>query len=103
MKTIITCFILGALITSFSCKKVCYSCSQYCAYCVNKQDSSIAYKICANKTTAYNKVDSFYYNFTDSNFICNKLTGQKDVCDNQNSIQDGISYYEKEDYFCAPK
>ena len=91
------------LVLAGACKKVCYQCNQYCAYCVAKSDSSVSYVTCANKTTSEIRVDSILYNYQDSGFVCNLLKNQTEVCDGKNSIKDGITYYQKENYFCTPQ
>ena len=97
-------FFFFLLVTSAtSCKKVCYKCTQYCAYCALKSDSSIIYKVCTNKYADHLKIDSIQGAFPDSVYICNILNKQVDVCDGKNAIAQGTAYYEKEDYFCTPE
>ena len=86
-----------------SCKRSCYQCTQYCAYCVEKRDTSVAFKVCADKLSGDIKVDSFMRTLEDTNHICNLLSNQTDVCDGKNAINDAVSYYKKQDYYCNPK
>ena len=104
MRNHLSLFMFLLLVISVgSCKKACYQCDQYCAYCALKSDSSIVYKVCTNKFADHYRVDSIENSFPDSTYICNILKNSKEVCDGSNSISQAVSYYEKEDYFCSPK
>ena len=96
-------FLFLVLVSANSCKKVCYECTQYCAYCALKSDTSIIYKVCTDKYSQHLRIDSIESSFPDSTYVCNILNHQVEVCDGQNSIAQGIAYYEQEDYFCSPK
>jgi len=87
-----------------SCKKACYSCNQYCAYCEKRTDSTIIYKFCTSNSSISGKlrIDSIENTFPDSLFRCNILQNSQEVCDGQDKIAQSITYYEKEDYFCTP-
>ena len=104
MKSPFLLFVIVLLLGSAnSCKKVCYTCNQYCAYCALKRDSSIVYKVCTDRFSDHLRIDSIENSFPDSLYICNILNNSTDVCDGQNSIAQAVVYYEKEDYFCVPK
>ena len=85
-----------------SCKKVCYQCNQYCAYCALKSDSSIIYQVCTNKFGDHQRIDSILAAF-DTAWICNLQSNQVAVCDGKNNIDQAVTYYEKENYFCTPQ
>jgi len=89
------------VVSATSCKKVCYDCTQYCAYCALKSDTSIIYKVCTSKYADRLRVDSIESSFPDSLYICNILNKQVEVCDGKNAIDQAITYYEQEDYFCT--
>lgn len=96
--------ILPALLFTFSaCKRACYQCRQYCVYCEADNNPSVAYKICATKSSSYLQVDSFYNSFPDSSFNCQKLIDEQTVCGTDNSIDDAAAYYQKQNYFCYPQ
>ena len=91
------------LFSATSCKKVCYQCNQYCAYCQLKSDSSIIYQVCTNKFGDHNRIDSIEAAFGDTTWVCNLQSNQVNVCDGKNNIDQGITYYEQENYFCTPQ
>ncbi|MBK8659825.1 MAG: hypothetical protein IPN22_13370 [Bacteroidetes bacterium] len=91
----------GILTLASSCSK-CYDCEQYCAYCVADNNTGISYKFCSTRDNTRAQVDSFYYSFPDSTFTCVKLQDERKVCDGKNGIDDAISYYLKQDYYCNP-
>ena len=95
-------FFVLVLGSATSCKKSCYQCNQYCSYCVNRSDSSIVYKICTNKFGDHLRIDSIEATFPDSLYICNTLNNSTNICDGPNRIDQAITYYEEEDYFCSP-
>jgi hypothetical protein len=96
-------FCAMVLLSITACKKVCYQCTQYCAYCVNKNDSAIAYKICANNIQGEGQIDVILTAYQDSGYTCNLLNQQIEICDNKNAINGGVTYYEQENYFCNPQ
>lgn len=95
--------LICCLSITFSCKKACYNCHQYCAYCTAIADSSIVLKICANKSNETQRIDSFRRALQDTNYVCNLLKDDETVCDSKSAIKDGLSYYQKEDFYCEPK
>ena len=103
MKSLLSLFLFFLLLGMVgSCKKSCYQCNQYCAYCVNRSDSSIRYKVCTNKFGDHPRIDSIENSFPDSVYICNILNNSVNVCDGPNAINTAVTYYEEEDYFCTP-
>lgn len=101
MKQAIFCTTILIAILSFSACKKCYNCQQYCAYCESKVNTGIVYKVCAEGTNSYNRVDSVRLSFPDSAYNCVKLTDNTDVCDNKNAVDDAYAYYQKQEYFCV--
>jgi hypothetical protein len=102
-KLLVPTFLVLLVALAGSCKKSCYQCDQYCSYCELKSDSSVVYKICTNKFADHHRIDSIENTFSDTTFLCNILNNSVEVCDGPNAIAQGITYYEKEDYFCTPK
>ena len=102
MKKILLLVIVGGLIAIAGCKK-CFHCTQYCTYCIKINDTTVAYKICATRTTSEFRVDSIRTALQAANFSCNQLEDERDVCDNENAVDDAAAYYQKQDYHCAPK
>lgn len=94
----ITIFML--VLATQACKK-CYNCQQYCAYCESKKNTGIIYKVCAEGTNSYNRIDSVRLSFPDSAYNCIKLQDNTDVCDNKNAVDDAYAYYQKQEYFCV--
>ena len=84
-----------------SCHK-CYTCSQYCAVCLNG-NNGVTYKLCANKDVSHGRVDSLANAFVSSGYTCKILDNDKNVCDRQDKINDAVNYYLLEDYYCYPK
>ncbi|HWB63577.1 MAG TPA: hypothetical protein VG603_08725 [Chitinophagales bacterium] len=102
MKRLGLLLIIVSALFMFSCKRVCYQCTQYCAYCVNRADTSVAVKVCANKSTGNSEVNAMMQALHDSGYVCNLLNDQTNVCDGKNSITSAVDYYKKEDYYCSP-
>lgn len=97
---LICCFLL---IAASSCKRVCYTCNQYCAYCIYKNDSTVTTKVCATGPSSTGKVDRSLQMLRDSGYNCTLLDNFSNVCDSKNSITGAIEYYHKQDYYCDPK
>ena len=92
--------ILIAILSFSACKK-CFNCQQYCAYCQSKVNTGVIYKVCAEGTNAYGRVDSIRLSFPDSAYNCIKLTDNTDVCDSKSAVDDAYAYYQKQEYFCV--
>lgn len=91
-----------SLLTVSSCKRECYTCNQYCAYCLSK-DSSYYYKICAtNGSSGEISVNAEYSALSDSGYNCTQLMNTQNVCDGSKSIGNAVNYYQNEDYYCEP-
>ena len=103
MKNAVLILVVVGMCAAGSCKKVCYSCRQYCAYCALKKDSSIIYQVCTDRTNDHFRIDSILNSFPDSTYVCNLLNNETDICDGKNSISQGVTYYEKQNYFCSPQ
>lgn len=101
-KAILYLTVFICILASSACKK-CFNCTQYCAYCESKTNTSVVYKVCATGTNSFSRVDSVRYSFPDSAYTCVKLDDNTDVCDNKNAVDDAYAYYQKQDYFCVEK
>ena len=86
-----------------SCKKSCYVCTQYCAYCVSASDSSFLLEACALTTNEKINVTNHLRVWQDSGYRCNQLNTQTTVCDDKGHISSAVNYYQKENYFCDPQ
>ncbi|MBL0309458.1 MAG: hypothetical protein IPP77_07240 [Bacteroidetes bacterium] len=91
------------ILSFVSCKRACYRCTQYCAYCISKTDSSISYKICANAGIGNSRVDAERDSLQASNHYCSRLVDEKTICDSKSGIDDALVYFQKQDYYCTPK
>ena len=99
-------FLLIILILSImgSCKKYCYTCTQYCAYCVNLSDSTIHLKACANETQGETEVNSYKQTWTNQGFDLTLLDpAPANFCDDKNGASSAVNYYAAEDYYCYPQ
>lgn len=85
-----------------SCSR-CYECEQRCAYCRPATNATISIKVCANNSSGFQRVDSVFFALKDSGYTCNLLQDVRNVCDNKNNIDEAISFFQKQDYFCFPK
>ena len=96
-------FIVAALIVLgfASCKKSCYTCSQYCAYCLNS-DSLHILELCSAQVGDVAVQDSFSH-WEQSGYRCTKLNNSTNFCDSKNGADAAVTYYEKENYFCYPQ
>ena len=89
--------------TVSSCKRSCYACAQYCAYCQLRSDSAIIYKVCTSKYADQAAILAIMNDsFPATRYNCALLNNTQEVCDGQDKIAQSITYYEKEDYFCTP-
>ncbi len=103
MRKYLFVFCVVVLVAIAGCKKVCYQCTQYCAYCVNTNDSSVAYKVCATNGQGNAHVNAVLTAYQDSGYVCNLLSQQTDICDTKNGIDKAITYFEQENYYCNAK
>ncbi len=95
-------FIVAVLILSgfASCKKSCYTCSQYCAYCLNS-DSTFILEACAAQQE--NGINDSMVVWQHLGYKCATLNNSTNLCDSKNGADAAVAYYEKENYFCYPQ
>jgi hypothetical protein len=93
--------VLIAIVLGFaSCKKACYTCSQYCAYCLNS-DSTFVLEACAPHQE--NGISDSMAVWQHQGYRCATLNNSTNLCDSRNGADAAVAYYEKENYFCYPQ
>lgn len=104
VKAVFFVLVMSILVCLGACKKYCYTCAQYCAYCVARNDSTIHLKACVNETQGEPEVDSIMAAWQQAGYECSKLDpSPANFCDNENGASNAINYYGAEDYYCYPQ
>ncbi|MCS6934276.1 MAG: hypothetical protein NZM35_03870 [Chitinophagales bacterium] len=99
MRKLLIFFSAPLIIFAAGCAR-CYDCKQHCTYC---EKGNLAYKLCAKNSSGYTSVDSFFIVLKDSGYVCNMLKDDRTICDGKNHIDEAVSFYQKQEYFCLPR